>query len=77
MSTKGNTVVGDALYGRTPSRLLRALNDVQKQVFNGFKRHALHAYILGFLHPRTGEEMYFENELPSEINELCEFLKKV
>ena len=24
----------------------------------------LHAKILGFVHPRTGEEMYFESELP-------------
>ncbi len=77
MSTKGNTVVGDALYGRTPPRFLRALNSEQKAEFSGFERHALHAYIIGFLHPRTNDEMYFENKLPIEINGLCDFLKKV
>ncbi|SCA58021.1 Ribosomal large subunit pseudouridine synthase D [Candidatus Terasakiella magnetica] len=77
MSNKSNTVVGDALYGRTPPRFLRLLNAEQKAEFSGFQRHALHAYIIGFLHPRTKEEMHFENDLPSEINELCDFLKKI
>ncbi|MDV7339380.1 RluA family pseudouridine synthase [Terasakiella sp. A23] len=77
MSTQGNTVVGDALYGRTPPRFVRSLSNEQKAEFSAFGRHALHAYIIGFLHPRTGDEMYFENDLPSEINGLCEFLKKV
>lgn len=75
MTSLGNTVVGDALYGRTPPRFLRALNEEQKAEFSAFGRHALHAYIIGFLHPRTNEWMSFENELPNEISDLCEMLK--
>lgn len=29
----------------------------------------LHAKILGFIHPRTGEEMYFESDLPDYFEE--------
>jgi 23S rRNA pseudouridine1911/1915/1917 synthase len=76
MSNKGHTVIGDALYGKAPTRFLRLLSAEEKAEFLAFPRHALHAYIIGFLHPRTGEEMRFENELPNEFNELISFLKK-
>jgi 23S rRNA pseudouridine1911/1915/1917 synthase len=75
MSTLGHTVVGDALYGRTPTRFLRALSREQSAQFSAFSRHALHAYIIGFLHPRTKERLVFQNELPNEIIDLCEMMK--
>ncbi len=76
MSTQGHTVVGDALYGRTPPRFLRVLNGAEKIEFEGFNRHALHAFLIGFLHPRTNEELIFQNNLPNNIKSLCELLKK-
>ena len=75
LNNRGYTIVGDALYGRTPSRFLRALNVDQKAEFSAFNRHALHAYLIGFLHPRTKEELVFQNELPNEINGLISILK--
>lgn len=35
--------------------------------FNLCPRHALHAKSLGFKHPTTGKEMYFESELPDDM----------
>jgi len=35
-------------------------------------RHALHARTLGFVHPATGKEMFFEAELPNDMKELVE-----
>lgn len=35
--------------------------------FTFMPRHALHAKSLGFVHPRTGENMYFETELPADF----------
>ena len=35
-------------------------------------RQALHARTLGFVHPRTGEEMFFTTELPSDMTQLIE-----
>lgn len=33
-------------------------------------RQALHAKTLGFVHPKTGEEMFFNSELPADMTEL-------
>ncbi|MCB8964729.1 MAG: RluA family pseudouridine synthase [Bacteroidales bacterium] len=33
-------------------------------------RHALHAKSLGFTHPVSGQEMYFESQLPSDMEQL-------
>ncbi len=35
--------------------------------FNMIPRQALHAKMLGFVHPATGEEMVFESELPDDL----------
>jgi 23S rRNA pseudouridine1911/1915/1917 synthase len=35
-------------------------------------RQALHARTLGFKHPRTGEEMFFEAPLPEDMSQLIE-----
>jgi 23S rRNA pseudouridine1911/1915/1917 synthase len=39
-------------------------------------RHALHARTLGFIHPTTGKEMFFEAELPNDMKELIEKWRK-
>lgn len=36
----------------------------------------LHAKILGFIHPSTGEEMYFESDLPDYFEEKLEELRR-
>jgi 23S rRNA pseudouridine1911/1915/1917 synthase len=33
-------------------------------------RQALHAKTLGFVHPTTGEDMYFDSELPQDFQNL-------
>ena len=35
-------------------------------------RQALHARTLGFVHPRTGEELFFESPLPEDLTQLTE-----
>lgn len=40
--------------------------------FNICPRQALHARTLGFIHPRTGEEMLFECPVPSDMQQLIE-----
>lgn len=39
-------------------------------------RHALHARTLGFVHPTTNKEMFFEASLPHDISELIEKWRK-
>lgn len=44
--------------------------------FNICPRQALHARTLGFLHPVTGKEMFFEAPLPEDMNNLIEKWRK-
>jgi len=39
-------------------------------------RHALHAQQLGFIHPTTKKQMYFESELPEDMKALIEKWRK-
>lgn len=40
--------------------------------FDTCPRQALHAKTLGFVHPRTGKEMFFTSELPDDMTNLLE-----
>ena len=72
----GHPVVGDAVYGGEQ----RALNDADapalKQMLAQLKRQALHARILGFEHPATGEHLTFSAEMPADMRRLLETLRE-
>ncbi|HQV03541.1 MULTISPECIES: RluA family pseudouridine synthase [unclassified Novosphingobium] len=61
MSSIGHPLLGDPVYGRTPSRLRPMLNQLH------FARQALHAAVLGFIHPVTGAALRFESKLPADM----------
>ncbi len=44
--------------------------------FSICKRQALHAKTLGFIHPTTGEQMFFEAPLPDDIEQVIEKWRK-
>ena len=70
MTSMGHPLVGDQSYGGpTRNRLSKLSSDVQAYARN-FPRQALHAKVLGFKHPVTGEELHFESELPADMKEL-------
>jgi len=62
----GHALVGDPLYGR-PNREVR---DVLKRL--NFQRQALHAAVLGFVHPVTSDRLRFESDLPTDMKELID-----
>ncbi len=59
----GCPVVGDPVYGSRRNR-------VGPQALKSFNRQALHAAVLAFRHPRTGQEMNFASELPQDFRTL-------
>jgi 23S rRNA pseudouridine1911/1915/1917 synthase len=64
LASIGHPLLGDPLYARQASRnraLLTRLN---------FTRQALHAAVLGFIHPVSGENLRFEAPLPDDFREL-------
>ncbi|WP_046744124.1 RluA family pseudouridine synthase [Kordia zhangzhouensis] len=71
----GHTLFNDERYGG--ERILKGTTFTKYKQFveNCFKtlpRQALHAKTLGFVHPRTGEKMSFECEIPSDMEECIE-----
>lgn len=61
-------LVGDALYGAS-ARTAQAPPSV-RSLLSAFPRPALHAQILGFLHPATGSPLRFEQPWPADLEAL-------
>lgn len=63
MASKGSPCLGDPVYGAgQPATAVREAIQTA-----GLKRQALHAAVLGFVHPITGEALRFETLLPSDM----------
>lgn len=65
MSTLGHPVVGDPLYGGQRPR--KGLSNAGIETLRSFNRQALHARLLGFDHPASGERLGFTTKLPDEF----------
>jgi 23S rRNA pseudouridine1911/1915/1917 synthase len=77
MTSIGHPLVGDQTYGRSRAAKLKAIPEEGRRLLAGFQRQALHAYLLGFTHPTSGEVVRFESELPNDISDLMRFLETV
>jgi 23S rRNA pseudouridine1911/1915/1917 synthase len=75
MATQGHPLVGDPVYGRSRNVGRRGLSEEQVEALKGFTRQALHAGVLGFVHPITGETMRFETPLPDDMEHLLKVLR--
>jgi 23S rRNA pseudouridine1911/1915/1917 synthase len=64
MASIGAPLIGDPTYGRT-RKSHRALLETL-----GFRRQALHAAHLGFVHPVTSETLAFESKIPEDMQAL-------
>lgn len=74
-SCTGNPIFNDKLYGGDAIRKGTVFTKYRRFVENCFDimpRQALHAASLGFIHPHTGEKMYFEAPLPDDFAELMD-----
>ncbi len=60
----GHPLIGDPVYGRERKGFKSILETL------GFKRQALHAKSLGFIHPVTNEQLMFQSALPTDMQEL-------
>ena len=71
----GHTLFNDERYGGNIILKGTAFTKYKQFVQNCFNlcsRQALHAKTLGFIHPRTGEEMLFESSLPEDMTLMIE-----
>lgn len=68
----GHGLVGDPVYGGRRKLPKAALPEVAASAVQSFPRQALHAAVLGFVHPVTGQDMRFEAPLPPDMQELLD-----
>ena len=68
MSSLGHPLLGDPVYGRTKQAHRAVLETL------GFRRQALHAARLGFIHPVKSNALTFESEMPVDMQELFDAL---
>ena len=70
MASKGSPILGDPVYGTgSPANPVRAAIAAA-----GLTRQALHAAVLGFVHPVTGETLRFETVPPEDMRLLADAL---
>ena len=66
LASKGAPILGDPVYGSgSPAAVVR-----EAIATAGLKRQALHAAVLGFIHPVTGAALRFETPPPNDMEHL-------
>lgn len=74
MAHINHPVVGDPLYGGQ-ARIPAGLNDELRHFVKQFRRQALHACTLSFIHPHTQENLTFTAPLPDDFQSLITSLE--
>ena len=75
MNFKGNPIIGDKSYGKSKKKF-KKINPIIEKKINNFNRQALHAKSLGFVHPSSKKEIFFEAKRPKDFEELIKNLEK-
>jgi len=74
MNYLGNSILGDTKY----KKKYKTIKNIDKQLNNlitSLDRQFLHAKTLGFIHPKSGEEMVFSSILPQELEIILKTLR--
>ncbi|MCB0524903.1 MAG: RluA family pseudouridine synthase [Saprospiraceae bacterium] len=75
MKSIGHTLFGDPRYGGNQilkGTLFSKYKQFVENCLQILPRQALHAKVLGFVHPKTGEKLTFESELPDDMKTVLE-----
>lgn len=75
MAHAGHALIGDPTYGGRRKLSSKAVSAVAQRAVANFSRQALHAAVLGFVHPVTGEKLRFESRLPQDFADLLTALR--
>jgi 23S rRNA pseudouridine1911/1915/1917 synthase len=71
----GHPLFADSTYGGdriVKGTIYTKYKQFVENCFNLCNRQALHAKTLGFIHPTTKEEVYFESELPQDLSQVID-----
>ena len=75
MAHVGHGLIGDTTYGGRRKLSAKALSEAALDAVAAFPRQALHAAVLGFEHPVSGEALRFEAPLPGDMADLLAALQ--
>ena len=75
MAHIGHPLLGDGIYGGGFKSALSKLPENSQMLAKHLKGQALHAFMLGFEHPKTGKSLHFEAPLPDELEQLLAALR--
>jgi 23S rRNA pseudouridine1911/1915/1917 synthase len=75
LAHRGHPLLGDGVYGGAFRTKAARLQPAARDALAALDRQALHAELLGFSHPRTGETLRFESRLPPNLTELVTALR--
>ena len=70
LTSIGHQLIGDPQYGKSPLKRLAGISAELSQAIADFHRQALHAELLGFIHPSSGEWLEFNARLPNDFQNL-------
>ncbi len=77
LSSIGTPLIGDPVYGQGFKSKIRTLPEGAQGKFASFRRQALHAASLSFLHPLTGTLLKFNSTPPRDFASLLRALKEL
>jgi 23S rRNA pseudouridine1911/1915/1917 synthase len=72
----GHPLLGDQVYGSGFKTKANLLGEDARAALAAMNRQALHAAVLGFDHPVTGEPMRFESAPPEDFRWVTEALRQ-
>jgi 23S rRNA pseudouridine1911/1915/1917 synthase len=75
LAAMGHPLVGDRAYGGAGAGRLRSAPADVRATIAAFPRQALHANVIGFSHPASGEAIRLESALPRDMRELIASLE--
>nr|WP_018700387.1 RluA family pseudouridine synthase [Amorphus coralli] len=73
----GHPLLGDPLYGAGFRTKARRLPEAAQDRLSALQGQALHAAVLGFAHPISGETMRFESPMPPTLAALAQELDRI
>jgi len=74
MTHMGNSIMGDGKYKKKYKKLKNIDTSLENLIYK-LDRQFLHAQTLGFIHPKTNEEMTFTSILPHELENILVLLR--
>jgi 23S rRNA pseudouridine1911/1915/1917 synthase len=74
MTHMGNSIMGDGKYKKKYKKLKNIDTNLENLIYK-LDRQFLHAKTLGFIHPKTSEEMIFSSILPQELENIVKLLR--